>query len=185
MASLTDKDRALSMLAKLNTPSARSAALRVMTNHEGAKGALTWVERAGLPLDEFDADGKLAYLMNEPATEGWRGAIETASKIRDEDFEETPVLYHAVAMTCLIQAVPQELRTSVASQVPFEADRFPLASDEAAMNARRKAASLCSKVSNFAQSMGIAAAANVGSDYALWLKLRDPRDHEQALDELR
>ena len=185
IVSATDKDRALAMLATSNTPAARSAALRVVTNHEGAKGAVAWAQRAGLTVDEFDADGKLPYLMNELAVENWHGAIETASKIRDEDFQKTPVLYHAVAMTCLIQAVPEELRASVLTQVPFEADRFPLASDEAAMAARRKAAFLCSKVSEFAQSMGIAAAANVASDYALWLKLRDPRDHQEGIDELR
>ena len=33
--------------------------------------------------------------------------------------------------------------------------------------------------------MGVAATSNPASDYALWLKLRDPRDHNQGLDELR
>ena len=83
-----------------------------------------WAQRAGLQLDDFDADGKFAFLMNELVAGEWESAIETASKITDEDFKETPVLYHAVAMTSLIEAVPEELRASLMIQVPFEASRF-------------------------------------------------------------
>ncbi len=185
IVSATNKNRALAILAGSKTPAARSAALRVVTNHEQAQGALMWVQRTGLKLDDFDADGKFAFLMNELVAEDWERAIETAPKITDEDFEETPVLYHAVAMASLIQAVPEELRASLMIQVPFEASHFPLASDETALSARRKATSLFSKVSDFVKSMGVAAASNPASDYALWLKLRDPRDHNQGVDELR
>ena len=61
-----------------------------------------------------------------------------------------------------------------------------MASDEAALSARRKATSLFWKALDFVQSMGVAATwTNSASDYALWLKLRDSRDHNQGLDELR
>ena len=135
--------------------------------------------------DDLDADGKFALLMNEFAAEEWNHAIETAAKINDADFENMPVLYYAVAMASLLVAVPEELRASLLIQVPFEASQFPLASDETALNTRRKATSFFSKMSDFAQSLGVTAAANLASDYALWLKLRDPRDHDEALDELR
>jgi hypothetical protein len=138
-----------------------------------------------LTPDDFDADGKFALLMNEFAAEEWNDTIETTSKINEADFESMPVLYYAVAMASLLVAVPEELRASLLTQVPFEASQFPLASDETALSVRRKATSLFSKMSDFAQSLGITAAANPASDYALWLKLRDPRDHDEALDELR
>ena len=185
MVSATDRNQALAMLARSNTPTARSAALRIVTNCEQAKGAVSWIQGAGLKLDDFDAEGKFVYLMTALGAEEWQRAIEAASEITEEDFKDTPVLYHAVAMASLIQAAPEELRASLMTQVPFEAGQFPLASDEAALGARRNAASLFSKVSDFAQSMGVAAASNLASDYALWLKLRDPRDRNQGLDELR
>jgi hypothetical protein len=56
-----DKDGALALLAPLNTPAARSAALRIVTMSEQAEGAIAWVERAGLTLDSFDAEGKFFH----------------------------------------------------------------------------------------------------------------------------
>jgi len=41
------------------------------------------------------------------------------------------------------------------------------------------------KMSEFVVSAEVAAASNPASDYALWLKLRDPRDHAEAMEELR
>ncbi len=46
-----DKDAALALLAPINMPAARSAALRIVTNSEQAAGAIAWVERAGLTLE--------------------------------------------------------------------------------------------------------------------------------------
>jgi hypothetical protein len=183
--SATDKDRALAMLAAMNTPASRSAALRVVTNHEKAKGAVAWVERVDLKINDFDAEGKLIHLMNELEVGDWQHAFATASEISDDDFESTPVLYHAVALAVLFQAVPEELRASLLIQAPFEADRFPLASDAAALAARRRAMVLFSKISDFARSIGAVASSNTSADYALWLKLRDPRDRPDGIDELR
>lgn len=145
MVSATDRNQALAMLARSNTPTARSAALRIVTNREQAKGAVSSIQGAGLKLDDFDAEGKFVYLMAALGAEEWQRAIEAASEITEEDFKDTPVLYHAVAMASLIQAAPEELRASLITQVPFEAGQFPLASDEAALGARRNAASLSRK----------------------------------------
>ncbi len=46
---VTDKDCALAMLARLNTPAARSAALRSVANQELAKGALSQKDVCSAP----------------------------------------------------------------------------------------------------------------------------------------
>jgi hypothetical protein len=47
IVSSNDRNRALAILGRINTPAARSAALRVVTNHDQAKGALVWVRQSG------------------------------------------------------------------------------------------------------------------------------------------
>ena len=180
-----DKDRALAMLAPINTPAARSAAFRIVTNHDKAEGALEWALRCGLKIEEFDADGKFVLIMGELSVERWQDAFKHATTITDEDFRDCPVLHHAVAMAYLVQAVPEDFRSFVLVNVPFEASHFPLASDAESLRARRQATISFSKASEMAQSFGAATAANSEADYALWLQLRDPRDGSDALEILR
>lgn len=185
IVSNTDKNAALALLAPLNTPAARSAAMRIVTNHEQAKGAIAWLGQTELTINDFDADGKFLYLMNALAAADWPLAQTAAEAIAEQDLQETPALCHAVALAVLVQAVPDELRETLLLHAPFEADRFPLAADEAALAARRKAQSLFARVSAFGESMGLIASSNPASDFSLWLKLRDPRGREQGLEELR
>ena len=93
----------------MNTPAARSAALRIVTNGEQAAGAIAWVERAGLTLNSFNSEGKFLHIMNELAAQRWQEAADHASQVTDADMTETPALYHTVGMACLMQAVPIEL----------------------------------------------------------------------------
>jgi len=185
LTSVNDKAPALAMLAHIPSPAARSAALRIVNNQDGAKNSISWFDKTGLALTDLDADGKLLLLMNALSMEEWTRAATIAGAMTDDDFREAPVLQHAVAMAELVQAVPLEFRIAVMSQVPFEARNFPLASDDTALAARRRAGALFGKSSDFAQSMGVAAASNPDSDYALWLKLRDPQDRTLGMEELR
>src|SRR5205807_2099107 len=121
------------MLAPLDSPAARSAALRIVANHDKAEGAVDWVQRCALKMEDLDADGKFALLMNELGVGQWQDAIEYAH-LSDDDFQNTPVLFYAVAMAYLVQAVPEQFRSLVLMQVPFEASVFPLASDAAALH---------------------------------------------------
>jgi hypothetical protein len=180
-----DRDAALALLASMNTPAARSAALRIVTNGEQAAGAIAWVERAGLTLDSFDSEGKFLHIMNELAAQRWQEAADHASQVTDADMTETPALYHTVGMACLMQAVPIELRSSVLAQVPFEVASFPLAADPEALAFRRRAINAFEAVSAFVLKVGVAAASNLASDYALWLKLRDPQAYDKGMEELR
>jgi hypothetical protein len=179
------KNDGLALLAPINTPSARSAALRIATHAEQPEGAIAWVERASLTLDSFDAEGKFFHISNELAAERWQEAADHALQITDADLTETPVLHHVIGVACLMQAVPVELRATVLSQIPFEAASFPLAADPAALDFRRRAVRAFQAMSAFALEVDLAPASHPASDLALWLKLRDPRDHDAAMEELR
>ncbi len=181
-----DKQEALTKLAAIDLPAARSAALRIVTIHDKEEGALAWVQKAGLMLASFDAEGKFYHTMNQLATGRWDDAIRSATSLSDEDLNEAPALLQIMAVTQLIQAVPEQLRAVAIAQVPFEAAHFPLSSDtEAALEARRMAISYFDRISAFAISIGATGASNAASDHTLWLKLRDPSQHAKALDELR
>jgi hypothetical protein len=180
-----NQDAALALLAPLNTPAARSAALRIVTNGEQAAGAIAWVERASLTLDSFDAEGKFFHITNELTAERWQEAVDHALQVTDGDMTEIPVLHHAIGMAYLMQAVPGELRSLVLSQIPFDVASFPLAADPATLAFRQRAITAFEAVSAFALKAGVAVASNPTSDLALWLKLRDPQSHEAAMEELR
>ena len=180
-----DKDAALALLAPINMPAARSAALRIVTNSEQAAGAIAWVERAGLTLDSLDSEGKFFHIANELAAGKWQDAADHASQVTDADITETPVLHNAVGMACLMRAVPVELRSTILSQIPFDLASFPLAADPEALAFRRQAMKAFELVSAFALKMGVAAASNAASDLTLWLKLRDPQARDEGMEELR
>lgn len=180
-----DKNGALEILAKLSSAQARSAALRIVINAEGAKAAMDWCHSSGLAIGEFDAEGKFFYLSNALMARSWNVATDALSGINEHDYDECPVLLHAAAMTNLVVAIPEELRVEGMSQVPFYASRFELLSGTLELTARRRAMTLFAGVSAFAQDMGTAVAANVASDYALWLQLRDPTGRAAAIEALR
>lgn len=180
-----DKHAGLALLAPINTPAARAAALRIVTNAEQARGAIAWVERAGLTLDSFDAEGKFFHITNELIAERWQEALDHALQITDADTIEAPVLHHPVGIACLVQTVPVELRSSVLPQIPFEVASFPLAADTEALTLRQRAIKAFEAVSAFALKAELVAASNSASDFALWLKLRDPQAREEGMEELR
>ncbi|QLH38132.1 MAG: HNH endonuclease [Defluviicoccus sp.] len=60
------------------------------------------------------------------------------------------------------------------NQLPFEAADFPLASDEVAMDARRKAQGHFTVSAEAARQLKCPLAARLNDEYALWLELRDP-----------
>ena len=181
----TDKPAALAFLATLATPAARGAALRIFINYDGPKAALDWTERAGLDERSFDAEGRFSYLSVGLQIERWDLLFRGAKTVTESEIAECAGLLHMLAMAEMLSAVPIDLRASAASQVPFEARVFPLAAEPSNVAARRKARQHFERVSEYAESLGLSQAANVAADYALWLELRDPTDHEAGLEHLR
>jgi hypothetical protein len=180
-----NRSDALAALARLASPAARSAALRIVSNQEGDKDGIAWFDKTGWAFADLDTDGRLQLLMHAFIVGDWDRAALWADEVSESDFQNTPVLLHAVAMAYLVRAVPLEFRAAIVAQVPLEADSFPLAADSVALAARRRAGELFARMSDFARSVTDAAASNPASDFALWLKLRDPRDHALGMDELR
>jgi hypothetical protein len=183
--SKSDKAAALAILKKQNSMRAMTAALRIETNASGPEAAIKWANAAGLSIESFDADGKSTYIVNALQAGDWQIAVAASAKINDADYQEFPLLMHAVALTKLASATPPELRKSVITHVPFEARDFPLGSEGDQLAARRAARFLFGKFSAFAKEMEAVAASNLAFDYALWLGLRDPASNGEALSELR
>ncbi|WP_124479430.1 hypothetical protein [Burkholderia cenocepacia] len=176
---------ALPLLAQIGTPESRSAMLRLVINERGPEGALDWAQSAGLGLDSFDGDGKLAFIMIEQFATRWDDAYTHVQRLTHEDFQETPVLTYAAAQAHLSRAIPEELRPYTMFQLPFNASRVPLADDKEALRDRARAIDLYEKQAVIAAEFEAVEAARLSQDMALWLRLRDPLLHDGALEVLR
>ena len=169
-----NKSAALNILAGIDSPSSRSAALMIVVLHKGAAGALDWLQKGGISVASLDPDGKHSLLTQQLLLGRWEAAQETADGLRAQDFSTTPILHHMVAVTRLLGTVPIEIRSSALTHVPFEAAGFPLASDEAAMDARRAAQRHFAEASQVARELNCPSAATLEDEYGLWLELKDP-----------
>jgi hypothetical protein len=181
----TKPHEALAALAKIKTPASLSAAFRIVTGKDGPKKALAWVSACGLSVDSFDAEGKFTLMINALLDGEWATARKAVDSVTESDFAECPSLLHTAAMARLLTAIPNEFRAVAFTQVPFEVDTFPLASTPENLAERRAARMLFERVSKFAQEVGTADESNLASEYALWLGLRDPDNHDAAMVELR
>ncbi len=182
----SDRRGAMSKLAAINSPAAHSAMLRIFAINNSATETIEWVKTAGLTIDSFNADGKLSLLMMQVSANRWNELINDATKVTQSDVIDAPVLAHVLALMQLIQIIPDQLRPIVVHQIPFDAATFPLHSDTPlAIEARQRAVAYFEKVSIFAESVNTYDASNRALDYSLWLRLRNPIQHEEALEELR
>ena len=179
-----DRGVALSALADIDTALSRSAALLVVMHHDGPQEAVRWLTDTGLQSDDLDPDGKHVLLARYFDLGSWDAAKALVDALRDEDFLATPVLYRMAAMAHLLTAVPSEVRDVVLSQVPFDAADFRLASDAAALEARRAAHDLFVDATAVAQQMDCVQSARHDDEYALWLELVDPEMFQQGRQRL-
>ena len=83
-----------------------------------------------------------------------------------------------------MQAVPDELKTLIFWNLPFDAAPTPLFDDMASLTQRRLAKNLYAWASEAAASLGCIRASQEASDRALWLGLRDPDTSLEARAEL-
>lgn len=184
-----DKPAALKALAPIDLPSAKSAALMVVAHHEGAAGAVQWLESAGIEVRVLDPDGKLFLLTQQLELGSWEAAGDTFEALTDQDFYESPALHHIAAITCLLRAVPTEYRSLVVRHLPLDAANFPLASDTPALDARRTAQNRFAQAAEAARELKCSRLAMLDDQYALWLELRNPetaaKGRERLEDKLR
>jgi hypothetical protein len=165
---------ALSKLVSVASPNARSAAFLIATRHQDAASAIEWLAKSGVAHTDLDADGKFFLISNLLELDCWDTALEYANALHEEDFQQAPALFHTAAMTHLVQAIPEEFKSLVLKQIPFEARTFPLASTETSLRSRRTAQDFFRQCALVARGLGRVEVANLAEDYALWLELRDP-----------
>ncbi|MGG7056632.1 hypothetical protein, partial [Nitrosomonas sp. ANs5] len=165
---------ALSALSDIKSVVSHSAGLMIVTQHDGAEGALSWMDDAGYTIGDLDSDGKSFLLSHQLQLGRWEDVAQTVSALSEPDFEETPILYHLAGLAMLVPTVPGDFRAVVLTQVPFETADFRLASDAAAMDARRAAHAHFLNAVKAAEQLACPRAARIDDEYALWLELRDP-----------
>lgn len=178
------KSEAWALLSAIDNRESRTAALAVATINSTSQSALNWVKEAGLTIDDFDADGKLSYLLRQVDAEHWDEAFNDTRSISEEDIQTSPVLYIIKALIFLAQTVNPSLRQTLLYNIPFDSKRFPLAMEERALSLRRQAIVLYKAGSLEFSKMGRTKYANMATDYALWLSIRDPSTEKTALAEL-
>jgi len=179
-----DKSTALQTLASLNSAASRTAALMIVAYHDSAEGAIQWMNDTSYGAEDLDSDGKSYFLTRQLELSRWDDAKNTIDILNDYDFTETPVLYHLTGVTKLIAAVPTEFRSVVLNQVPFEAKSFRLASDAAAVEARKVAYLFFINARDVAKQLDFRIASKIDDEYALWLELKDPTQLDSGLNRL-
>ena len=180
-----ERSAALHVLAGINSDISRSAGLMIVDHHDGAAGALQWMEKVGYTAKDLDSDGKFILIDRQFQLHHWDNASEIASSLSETDFEETPALHFLTALSNLVAAVPTEFRKIVLVQVPFQAAGFSLASDAGAMDARHIAHRQFLNAKEAAERLNCPLAARQSDEYALWLELRDPEQNTQGKSRLK
>ena len=174
-----DKNAALGALIRIDSPMSLSAALMVVAHHDGPQGAVDWQKTAGIDTADLSPDGKRLLLGCFLELDDCQAAQECINVLTDDDLEDTPALYHMIAITHLLSTVPAEFRPVVLGQLPLSAAHFPLASNEAAIKARRVARSHFIEAKKTACQLNLPRAAAIAEEYAFWLELRDPDESDK------
>lgn len=176
-----DPQSALSILAKIDSPMSKSAALMVKSYKEDPQAAINWLQDSKIDKKDLDSEGRFYLLSLYLELSKWDDAFECLDSLCDKDFENTPALHHLVALTYLISTTPYEMPAVILSQLPFELRNFRLSSDSSAIDARRKAHFHFIKASETALKYNCSEVANVDDEYALWMELRDPNEYEKGI----
>ncbi len=180
-----DKEGSLKILAGIDSSLSRSAAFMIVGKHDGAEGAVDWLNKAGIDPMSLDSDGKQHLLMRQLELANWKAAREIYDTISTHDQSEAPFLHRVMGVTRLLDAVPLELRTLVCKQMPFDAANFPLASTIAGLESRRAAHSHFVEAVKVALELDCPHAALIDDDFALWLELKSQDNSEAGRQRLK
>ncbi|MBG0840962.1 PIN domain-containing protein [Ectopseudomonas toyotomiensis] len=179
-----DVASAIEFLANVDSKIYRSAALIIVNNHNGSREAYRWFNGAGLSINDLDPDGKIVALNVCMDIDEWAVALNFVSELSDSDYIAAPALAYLSALVHLAQVVPSEQRHLVLQPPPFDSATFALAGGPADIEHRNKAIELYGKGAEFASQLGLFDVANIASDTALWLALRDSEKKASAIAEL-
>ncbi|WP_341863841.1 hypothetical protein [Gymnodinialimonas sp. 57CJ19] len=179
----SDWKECLKALAPLDGPEKVTAALLAVKHGRDTAQALQWFHDADFAPSDLDADGRAVFLSCHLDAQNWDAAHDLANALHEEDFSETPVLLHFAGMAHLLTVLPEDLRASFRTSVPFVRRQYPLGDDPESMNTRKAASRLFKRAMRAAAEFGLDAQHIYGS-YALWLDLHDPDDGEAAIENL-
>lgn len=172
------RNAALNALAGIDSPMARSAALMIVAHGEGKDNAIKWLKRTGVDGASLDPDGKRALLAYQLNTGDWTAAHRSIDLLTDDDLREAPALHHLVALTHLLPTVPEEIRSAVLLNPPFDTRDFPFDSSDQAIEARNIARSHFVKAQEVADQLNLPRAAAKAEEYAVWLEISDPDESD-------
>lgn len=177
-----DKNSALSILSPIDSPASRTAAFMIVSFHDNGEKALTWLRVTGIEATNLDSEGKYILLSTLIEFNYLNEANDILRIVNEQDFNETPILYHFSAIVNLLRVVPAEFHSIVQHHLPINSSSFPLADDLPSMEARKEAFQLFSKAAEIARDLGCHNASKISGEYALWLELKNP---ETASDGMR
>ncbi len=180
----SDAEGGLAVLAPIDSPAKRTAALQIVLNRDGPEGMAAWADNAGIGLDLLDADGKHILLTSLMQAQRWDDAYAGAQTLTEDDFEDAPAARQAVAMALITHNVPADLRGVVASGTPLDAASFPLFDTVEAVRDRRAAAALLDSATETADRFKCDRATRAFENLALWLRLRDTDTRAEAREAL-
>lgn len=179
-----DKAAAMQILAKIDSTISRSASLMVVAHHDSPREAVDWLMMAGIDASDLDADGKRFLLACYFELTDWEASWRLVDGLTKADFRSSPTLYHMTAVTHLLAVVPDELRSGILYQPPFDVVNYPLASNSEAIEARKTARRYFINAANAARQLDCPFAGKIDDEYALWLELMDPEKFAQGRQRL-
>ena len=184
IAAEEDWKKALAAL-EISSPGTKSAAFLILANAQGAAEAIKWLQKALLNFEELDPEGKFIFLTKCIEVSEWDLMLSCANTVEDGECSNYSPLLFAIAQANLAQAVPINLRATVVMQIPFEVREFRIGSDDQSLNYIRKARDYFDRFEIEARQLGLKRVADISSDYALWLALRDPTQKQSGLNKLQ
>ncbi len=173
-----EKTAALEALEEVGSPISRSAALIIVALCESRQYAIDWLKATDIDARSLDPDGKRTLIAYQLSLNDWVAAHESLELLTDDDLCEAPVLHHLVALTHLLTTVPEEIRSAVLVNPPFDIRDFPFDSSEQAIEARRTARRHFVTAREVADQLNLPRAAATAEEYALWLELSDPDESD-------
>jgi hypothetical protein len=185
LQSASDIGGALANLAIDTVPAEATAALQIMRRAGSATDALDWVRRAGLDLTNFDADGRYVLIATVMEADDWPAAINMIGRLSDADYSDAPVLLWTSAILLVAGPLRSDLRRAILQDVPAHPAAFPLPEDKLSIDRRRLARALLQSAAKRCHDLDLPTEVAAADRYALWLDLRDPDRHDDALERLR
>tara|TARA_B100001059_G_C17833987_1_gene586645 strand:- start:958 stop:5061 length:4104 start_codon:yes stop_codon:yes gene_type:complete len=163
-----------------------SAVFMLKQRKQKITDAIQWLFDSGLTIRSLDTDGQQSLLNSLLQAEQWEKALEQVDELGDLNQIESIGLSYAVAMSLLTNSVKvPEIRRNIILEVPFAAEKYPLADDAKSVELRLKSAKMftyCSALIGCDVGKDIAALSN---QYSLWLRLKTPETQEDAQRELQ